>query len=140
MRSMLILVCCGAILVFTCTASFHDLILFGSVRFQWNGHPQFSEFLSPFPFDLSHEFLIQKFGHIAAFLIFTLLLLIKIKFKIASLFMATSFAALTEILQLYFNRGGRIFDIGFDLIGIFIALGIASLFRKSQSNSIYLRN
>ena len=29
---------------------------------------------------------------------------------------------MTEILQLYFSRGGRVFDVGFDSIGILAGL------------------
>jgi VanZ family protein len=54
--------------------------------------------------------------------------------------LAASFAALTEFMQLYFNRGGRAFDIGFDLLGILLTLAIASLFRIKHSNRINLNN
>ena len=133
---MLIFLWMVAIFIFTCTASFHELVQYGVVRFQWDSHPAFSEFLSPY--NLSERLLLQKFGHLVVFQILTLLLLMKFKAKFIVLLMSASFATLTEILQLYFIRGGRIFDIGFDLIGVFIALSIASLFRTNQSEPINL--
>jgi VanZ family protein len=136
MRSMLIFLWMVAIFIFTCTASFHELMFYGVLRFQWDGHPPFSEFLAPY--NLSESLLLQKFGHIVVFQILTLLLLMKFKAKFIVLIMTASVATLTEILQLYFTRGGRIFDIGFDLIGVFIALSIASLFRTNQSEPINL--
>lgn len=111
-------------------------MLYGVVRFQWDGHPPFSEFLSPY--NLSESLLLQKFGHIVVFQILTLLLLMKFQAKFIALIISASFATLTEILQLYFTRGGRIFDIGFDFIGVFIALFLASLFKTNQSEPINL--
>lgn len=139
MRSMFIFVWYAAILIFTCTASFHDLIHFGVLRFRWDGHPTFSEFLSPFPTDFSRNLLLQKIGHIIAFQILTFLLLLKFRSQLIILFLAASFASLTEFLQLYFSRGGRVFDIGFDLIGILVALGMASFFKITQSRQIELK-
>jgi VanZ family protein len=140
MRSLFILVWCGAILVFTCTVSFHDLIHFGVVRFQWDVNPPYLEFFLPFPSEVSMDLLLQKLGHILTFQFLTILLLMKYRSKFSSLILASSFAALTEFLQLYFNRGGRVFDIGFDLIGILITLGIASLFTINQSDSMSVKN
>ncbi len=127
------MVWCAVILLFTCTASFHDLVQYGVIRFQWSGQPQFEMFLSPLPDDLSRGIIIQKVGHVITFHLLTLLLLLKFRSKINILLLAASFASLTEILQLYFTRSGRLVDIGLDLIGILIALGLASLFRLKPS-------
>lgn len=44
---------------------------------------------------------------------------------------------LTEVLQLYLSRGGRLFDVGFDLIGGAIGIAAAALIQtlitKEQS-------
>jgi len=140
MRSLFIFIWCTAILIFTCTSSFHDLIQLGVLRFRWDGQPTFSDFLSPLPYDLSKGFLLQKLGHIIAFQVLTILFLMKFRTHMMILAMAVSFAALTEFLQLYFNRGGRAFDIGFDLIGILLTLAVASLFRIKHSDHINLNN
>jgi VanZ family protein len=140
MRSVFILVWCGVILVSTCTSSFHDLIHLGVLQFQWDVNPPYLEFFLPFPSDVSRNLWLQKLGHILAFQFLTILLLMKYQSKFFILLTASSFAALTEFLQLYFHRGGRVFDVGFDLIGIFITLGIASLYTISQSDSISAEN
>jgi VanZ family protein len=140
MRSLFIFIWCTAILIFTSTSSFHDLIQLGVVKFRWDGQPTFSDFLSPLPYDLSKGFLLQKLGHIIAFQVLTILFLMKFRTHMMILAMAVSFAALTEFLQLYFNRGGRAFDIGFDLIGILLTLAVASLFRIKHSDHINLNN
>jgi VanZ family protein len=140
MRSLFILVWLCAILVFTCTASFHNLIQFGVMSFQWDSNPPYLEFFLPFPSDVSSALLLQKLGHILAFQFLTILLLMKYKSKFLILIASSSFAALTEFLQLYFHRGGRVFDVGFDLIGILVTLGIASLFTINQSDSMSVKS
>lgn len=133
MRGLFILLWAVAIIIFTCTASFTGLLESGLVRFVWVKQPDFSELLFPLPLELSRDFLLQKFGHVLAFLILTLLLQTKFHSKAFILILAISFASLTEILQLYFTRDGRIFDIGFDLIGILLASGAHSLLTVNQS-------
>jgi hypothetical protein len=137
---LFIFVWCVAILTLTCTSSFHDLIQLGVLRFRWESQPTFSDFLSSLPYELSKGFLLQKVGHIIVFQVLTILLLMKFKSHLMILAMAASFAALTEILQLYFNRGGRAFDIGFDLIGILMALGMAGFFKINRSQQINFKN
>jgi VanZ family protein len=133
MRGLFILLWAAAILILTCTADFIDLIASGEVRFEWVSHPNFSELLLPLPLELSRDFLLQKCGHAFAFFILTLLLQAKFHLKAFSLILAISFALLTEILQLYFTRDGRMFDMGFDLIGILFASGTRSLLTVHQS-------
>lgn len=140
MRSLFIVVWCVTILIFTCTSSLHDLIHFGVLRFHWDSQPTFSDFLSPLPYDLNKGFLLQKFGHIVIFQFLTILLLMKLRSHLIILILSGSFAVLTEILQLYFIRGGRAFDVGFDLIGILIALGMASLIRINHSERLNMEN
>ncbi|MFP7297173.1 VanZ family protein [Neobacillus niacini] len=136
MRSLAIFVWCVTILIFTCTASFDDFIQFGVLRFHWEHQPVFSEFLSLFPSSISKSLVIQKLGHIAAFHILTLLVLTKYKSIPIIMIITAAFAALTEFLQLYFSRGGRLFDVGIDLIGILAALALASLIRSKQSKPL----
>ncbi|WP_462410875.1 VanZ family protein [Neobacillus sp. Marseille-QA0830] len=115
------------IFVLTCTASFSELITIGEVRFQWETHPQLADLFESMPHRLTNGFLRQKVGHILAFLVFTLLLQRKILSKFLIFIVATSYAAFTEVLQLFFTRDGRVFDIGFDLVGIVLAFGIGLL-------------
>ncbi|MGX6443690.1 VanZ family protein [Neobacillus sp. K501] len=70
----------------------------------------------------------QKLGHIVAFFILTVLLVKCIYSKSLALLLSISYAALTEVLQLFFTRDGRIFDIGFDGIGILLGLSLGILF------------
>ena len=138
MRGLLILFWVGAIFLFTCTSSFNGLMESGVFSFKWDSHPRILDLLSPLPVHLSIDFLHQKIGHIFAFFILTSLLLLKFSSKLFILLSASTYSALTEVLQLFFTRGGRIFDIGFDLVGILLALALGSLFTARQSRQIQL--
>ncbi|GHH97399.1 VanZ family protein [Neobacillus kokaensis] len=133
MRGLFVLFWAGMIFVFTCTASFNGLMDTGEIRFYINPTPHFSELLAPLPLQLSGGFLIQKFGHAFAFFILTALLQIAFQSKKLVFSLATFYAALTEFLQLFFTRDGRLFDVGIDTIGILLALGIGRLFMTHPS-------
>ncbi|MFC4800199.1 VanZ family protein [Neobacillus sp. GCM10023253] len=139
MRVLLILLCAGAIFVSTCTYSFDQFIQFGEIRFKWERHPNLSVFLEPLPSHLSGDFLLQKVGHFSAFFILTLLLQSRFQAKGVALILAISYGVFTEILQLYFNRDGRLFDIGFDSAGVFIALFVSSFIPRQQSRDIHFK-
>lgn len=132
MRGFFVFLWVGVIFVFACTSSFRGLIESGVIRFRWVSDPFLSDLLLPLPAELSHDFLLQKLGHITAFFILTFLLLRYFYSKSLTLVLAISYAALTEFLQLFFTRDGRIFDIGFDVIGILLGLSLRSLFSIHQ--------
>lgn len=137
MRGFFVFLWAGVIFVFACTSSFRGLVELGVVRFRLDRDPFLSDLLLPLPAKLSHDFLLQKLGHIAAFFILTFLLHRSFHSKSLTLLLAISYAALTEFLQLFFNRGGRIFDIGFDAIGVLLGLSLSSLFTIQQSRQIH---
>jgi len=120
------------ILVLTCTSSFSGLVESGLLRFVWVTDPDFTEFLSPLPSQLSEAFLLQKAGHSLAFLVLTFLLFSHFRSRLLVLLLTSVFALITEFLQLYFGRGGRLFDIGFDLIGVLLAIGFHQFFAISE--------
>lgn len=128
MRWFFILFWVGVIFIFTCTSSFNGLIESGLIQFHWDNKPLFSELLSPFPGNLSMNLLLQKSGHFFVFFILAALLQTRLRSKLFILTLSVSYAVLTEILQLYFTRDGRLFDIGFDIAGVLFALAIGSLF------------
>ncbi|OLS33986.1 VanZ family protein [Bacillus sp. MRMR6] len=132
MRGFLIIVWVAIILTLTCTSSFSRLIEYGQIQFQWNHQPNFAQLLLPLPVEISKSFLLQKFGHIFVFMMLTLMLQTKYKSKRTALIIALSFSVITELLQLFFHRDGRIFDIGFDTIGILVALAISTTFTPAD--------
>jgi VanZ family protein len=130
---LFIIVWIGAIFILTCTSSFRGLMESGVVRFAWDPQPVFTDFLRPLPARIGADFLTQKIGHVVAFFILTGLLQSKLRSNTIILLMAIFYASLTEYLQLYFSRDGRLFDVGFDTVGILFALGVGSLFTRLDS-------
>lgn len=136
MRIFLILFWMLSIFVFTCTANFTELLASGAVRFQWDVHPQLSELLEPMPDQIDGAFLIQKIGHLSAFFILALLLQTKVRSKFAVFLFSVCYAIMTELLQLYFTRDGRLFDIGIDSAGILLSLAIGNLINEKHSKPL----
>jgi VanZ family protein len=130
----------GLIFIFTCTARMEDIFESYSIMFDINPNPIYSELLSPLPSNVQENFIIRKMGHGFCFFIFTLILGGILESKIRVFIYSFLYAAVTEIFQLYFNRDGRLFDIGFDTLGILAAIILLalptkqiSLTRKSQT-------
>jgi len=139
MRVFLLLIWGGFIFICTCTSDFNILAETGEIRFLWDSQPDFSELLLPLPEELNSAFILQKSGHIIAFLVLTVLLLEKIKSQAVGFALALICAVFTEFLQLYFGRDGRLFDIGIDTVGIFLALGICTFIIKREMPQIAIR-
>lgn len=136
MRGFVVILWAGVIFVCTCTSSFRGLVESGVIRFRWDGDPLITDLLLPLPKTISHDFLMQKFGHLAAFFLLTVLLLKSIHSNPLTLILAISFAVLTEVLQLFFTRDGRIFDIGFDAMGILLGLSLGNLFSINSKKQL----
>ncbi|HYK72550.1 MAG TPA: VanZ family protein [Pseudoneobacillus sp.] len=130
MRVAFIIAWAGLIFLFTCNSSFPDLYEYQQVSFHWTFTPSFEELLYPLPTEENPYFTLQKIGHAFSFFIFTLLVLAKFPSKIKAFTIGLSYAFTTEILQLFFQRDGRLFDIGFDSIGILSAIILMHLVFK----------
>ncbi|WP_251548626.1 VanZ family protein [Neobacillus muris] len=140
MKGLAIFIWMLFIFILTCTASFSELMAFGEIRFRFEARPDLTDLFTPLPEELSNGFIKQKVGHILAFFLFTMLLQRKMPYKRHHFIAAFTYAAFTEIIQLFFARNGRLFDIGFDLAGITLALCFslwASKSRQVDINSQY---
>lgn len=126
--------------VFTCSVNFHLLIKYHVVDFQFNPIPDWSEL---FKLDFqwtSHDWIQRKIGHFFGFFVLAILASNFGKHK-SAFFFSIVYASLTEILQLFFFRGGRIYDILNDSAGIFFAYMICLiLFHKSSRHKRYMNN
>lgn len=118
----------GFIFVAACTSNAHAFLYEQVVQFTFEFAPNFMDLLITSDIHLTNEFyLIQKAGHMFTFGILYFLHYLWVK-KLGTAFILTGiFAAFSEVLQLYFNRNGRLFDVGVDFVGIFVAF----LFCKS---------
>jgi VanZ family protein len=76
-------------------------------------------------------YMIQKIGHFSGFLVLTLIFTDLGRQK-KGILGAIGFAVLTEILQLYFNRDGRIFDMFIDSLGILSAYVLCYSSQKNE--------
>lgn len=131
LRSFILIVWTGLIFLFTCTVSMEQFIHHGMISFQWSTQPNFDEFLYPLPPTPDAYFISRKLGHAISFFILTILLFTRFFSKISALIFSISYAILTEVLQLFFHRGGRLFDIGFDGVGIVVGLLVIVGFENS---------
>lgn len=127
------------ILIAGCTSDAHAFLYEQVIEFNVKIAPNFRDLLITNDIHISNEFyVIQKIGHISAFgLLFFLLLNWIKRFKIA-LFLCGMFAFITEVLQLFFNRNGRLFDVGIDIVGIlFSYVWCKAILLKSKEVSVY---
>ncbi|AOZ92687.1 VanZ family protein [Paenibacillus crassostreae] len=133
MRIILTALWALVLFIFTCSVNFHLLIRYQIVDFQFNPNPNWSELLRLDFQWTSHDWVQRKIGHFVGFFILALLASNFGKTK-SAFFFTIFYAALTEILQLFFLRGGRIYDIVNDSAGIFFAyLLCLVLFRETQA-------
>lgn len=132
MRIIITVIWALALFVFTCSLNFQLLIQYHIVNFRFNPSPDWSELTK---LDLkwySNDWILRKIGHFIGFFILALLAS-DFGRKRTAFFWSVAYAALTEILQLFFFRGGRIYDVINDSLGILLAYLLCMiLFRKSS--------
>ncbi|WP_219833926.1 VanZ family protein [Paenibacillus sp. R14(2021)] len=105
--------------ILTCTDSLRQLYFTHDIHFDWNPSPDYGALWSWSDINLIHKYwIVIKFGHFTGFLIMEALLYQLIRNGRVSACIAAGFAVLTEILQLYFYRDGRVYDILIDTAGI----------------------
>ena len=140
-RILTLLIWAGVIFITTCVSNLSELTQGYFISFDFRDKPDLTEFYFPLPI-LTEDFMIQKIGHILAFFILTILLFqCFYSFSIAFIG-STGYAFMTEILQLYFSRGGRLFDVGFDSIGVIAGLlfSVVVLKRDRHESRVQVQN
>ncbi|OIB03760.1 hypothetical protein AK95_09120 [Paenibacillus sp. LC231] len=132
MRIVLMVIWAIVLFIFTCSVNFNLLIQYHIIDFQLNPNPNWSELLKlDFQWD-SHDWVLRKIGHFIGFFILALLASNFGKYK-SAFYLSIIYAALTETLQLFFFRGGRIYDVINDSFGVLLAYFCCLiLFRKSS--------
>lgn len=127
----LLIIWIGFIFVATCTRDVHAFIQQGEIKFELTGQPQWLDFFQYFPTNAS-EF--ELFGHVFMFLLLTLLLLTVFQSKRFVVLLAIIYGLVTEIAQLFFNRGGVFYDFAADVIGVGIGLLVFAVLKTVISN------
>ncbi|WP_187118923.1 VanZ family protein [Bacillus marasmi] len=110
----------SAIVILTAVSDFSSLIQDKppQIMIAWDSQPNFSQLIE-LPKSFSQGYIIQKLGHIVCF--FMLALAVRTSSMKARLILIL-FAFSTELLQLFTGRSGRLLDVGYDVIGIYLGL------------------
>lgn len=139
LKPLLLLFWIVTILVAGCTADAHAFLYEQAISFHLDVTPNFRDLFITHDIYLEKEFyVIQKIGHISAFGLLFFFLFATIKRLGHAFILCSMFAFFTEILQLYFQRNGRLFDVGVDMIGILLAFLLCkSLAGNSNTNKIH---
>ncbi|MBM4764467.1 VanZ family protein [Bacillus sp. B15-48] len=110
-------------MVFTLTENLYSLLVHKNVEFRWNSSPDFSSLFIINDIALIHTWwLLVKFGHFLGFAIFAFLLYLWMGNRLKATTISIIFAVFTEVLQLFFGRDGRLYDVLIDSMGILTAL------------------
>jgi hypothetical protein len=119
----------GLLLVLhTWTSNLDALLRFQEIGFTWVTSPHYSSFFYLQDISTIHQdFFIVKTGHFLGFAVFDYLIYSWLKNHKPALFISITFALLTEILQLYFGRDGRLYDWAIDTLGALTVYTILKL-------------
>lgn len=113
-----------------------DFLVHQEINFQFISSPVLTDFFLIDEIQSEVGFyLIQKVGHILGFGVLYLFLFYSFKNSRIAFSVSFLFAFVTEVLQLFFNRTGRLTDLGIDLIGILIAYWVMEK-KKQATNRI----
>lgn len=122
----------------TCTA-YPDLFISNhEVVFHFTSSPDMNSLLITNDIQLTDAYWIHyKAGHFLGFFFLACLLMGAFKKPQTAIIIAIFYALLTEVLQLFFNRDGRLVDMGIDTCGILLAYLITRLLSFSSVNNNY---
>ncbi|MFC7395554.1 VanZ family protein [Scopulibacillus cellulosilyticus] len=130
MRLLVVIAWALVLFILTCTENLDKLLLDHIVQFHFVTHPNFAELLIVNGDDFTNaHYLIQKIGHFTGFSILALLLFELLGNRTKVFVISALYAVLTELLQLYFSRDGRLLDMGIDTLGIAMFLIVQGLAR-----------
>ncbi|OXM15774.1 VanZ family protein [Paenibacillus herberti] len=117
-----VLLWAGLLLMLTGTESLKQLLLYKELAFTFDPSPDFREFFRWADIQHIHsEWVLVKLGHFAGFAVLDLLLMFWLGRKLPALALSFLFALGTEVLQLFQNRDGRLYDVMIDTAGAFSA-------------------
>ncbi|WP_338788128.1 VanZ family protein [Metabacillus sp. FJAT-53654] len=130
MKIFIVMLYIGMLLLFTCTESLFLFITEHELHFQFTRYPNFADF---FLNDLSSlndiTYVIQKLGHFICFFFLAMLLYWALQHWLLVVVISVGFAFLTEVVQLFFSRSGRLLDVVYDVAGLMVFIGVYLCFR-----------
>lgn len=101
-------------------------------NFDINTHPNFMDLFIVNDIYLSKVWWFFKGCHFVGFGIFDGLLYLLFRKKNLVLGISIAFAIFTEVLQLYFYRDGRIYDMVIDSLGALLMYGLLTVYSKGK--------
>lgn len=123
MRLIAILAWCILLFLGTCVKDIRYILT--DFQFVINLHPEWSEFLHKDNYR-STSYLIQKLGHFGGFFVLSALASNFGRYK-SGLVLAIGYGIFTELIQPFFSRDGRIFDMFIDAAGAILAYMLGSM-------------
>jgi VanZ family protein len=120
-KKTLLFIWMGAIFLMTSVTVPNGKVTHYTNLFKWRAEPDMSEFLAPMP-PLSEAFVLQKVGHILVFFLLSVLFVLAFHSIRNALFICLLYGFLTEFIQPFFSRGGRLFDVWINGVGVMIGL------------------
>lgn len=126
----------ASILVVMCTNDAEAFLYEQTLNYEVDFYPDYSDFFIFSDVDLTDAFyLFQKTGHLLSFGLLYILVFGWLRSHYKSFGICMLFALFSEVIQLFFQRNGRLFDVGVDLIGILLAYLILRQFQKNKVNA-----
>ena len=123
----------ACILVVMCTNDAEAFLYEQTLNYEIDFNPNLSDFFIYSDINLTDAFyLFQKTGHLLSFGLLYILVFNWLRSHYKSFGICILFALFSEVIQLFFQRNGRLFDVGVDLIGILLAYLILQHFRKDK--------
>ncbi|MEK4060382.1 MULTISPECIES: VanZ family protein [Paenibacillus] len=133
MKTFVLIAWAMLLLVFTC-ASDSSFWVNGTVpSFHWSGWPDFHVLTKlDFSLDLMYNsgYVLRKIGHFTGFAVLAVLFYRRSKSTVMSILASIAFALLTELLQLYFGRDGRLYDVAIDSAGVLLGAIVVQIVNR----------
>lgn len=135
-KLMLALLWAAVIVVATCNNDAEAFLFDQEVQFSLTAAPEYSDLLILSDIDFTDDFyFLQKTGHFLSFALLFVLLYTALKSRKTAFYLSAAFALFTEVLQLYFERDGRLFDVLIDVAGAFFALALVNVLLTIRKTS-----
>ncbi len=129
MKPFLVFFWAAIIIIATCNNDAHAFLFDQIIGFSFNATPHLADLFIVNDIDFTYPFYsIQKAGHFLSFALLYVLLYNWLKNRSLAVGLAIGFAVFTEVLQLFFERDGRLFDALIDTVGILLAYVVVNAF------------
>ncbi len=137
MRLFIVIVWALFLGLHTFTDNLENLLSHQSINFTWHSSPYYHNFFNVSDITWIHpNFYLIKFGHFIGFGILDLFIFLWLTSHRKSMLLTFNFAVFTEVLQLYFGRDGRLYDVIIDSLGIVMVYQMLKHLSKSEKASI----